>query len=324
MAVMKNINFTVIMPIYNKKPHIQRAVSSVLNQSFSKFELILIDDASTDGSLEVVKQFNDDRIRLFKRDEPGPGGYAARNLGIENARADWIAFLDADDEWCPDYLDNMVNLSKKYPNASVLASAWFIAWDEMSVLNPYAKNKRGDRCFDTSEYLKVHIKGDDLIHTNVVIITKAMFQQAGGFPECSESCKRAGDGQTWLRVVLNGAVTAWSAAPGAIYYQNAVNMVTKAKKYEIDENCLITYIESCLGEDRYPEYSSLLRSYRNNRVASALFQKLKDGEVSVDHLRMAFRCFSWDLRIAAVVFGFFWPRVGIKLFNLKTTIKGPA
>lgn len=80
--------FSVVIPVYNKKPHVQRSIISVLNQSFSDFELIIIDDAPTDGSLDEIKKFPDPRIRLLHRDKPGPGGYAARNLGVKVAQGE--------------------------------------------------------------------------------------------------------------------------------------------------------------------------------------------------------------------------------------------
>src|SRR5690606_23125546 len=102
-----SMGFSVIMPVYNKAPHLRRSIKSVLAQSYTGFELIIINDASTDSSYDVLTSFNDPRIRLFNRDRPGPGGYAARNLGIEASSFEWISFLDADDEWEPDYLESV-------------------------------------------------------------------------------------------------------------------------------------------------------------------------------------------------------------------------
>ena len=107
--------FSVVIPVYNKGPHIHRSIISLLNQTFQDFEVILINDASTDNSIEEINKFKDKRIRVFQRNEPGPGGYAARNLGIKEAKGEWIAFLDADDEWMTDHLEKMFILSKEYP-----------------------------------------------------------------------------------------------------------------------------------------------------------------------------------------------------------------
>ena len=88
--------FSVVIPVFNKDEHVERAINSVLCQSFEDFELLLICDPSTDSSTDKVEKIMDSKVKIFYRDEPGPGGYAARNLGIVNATADWVAFLDAD------------------------------------------------------------------------------------------------------------------------------------------------------------------------------------------------------------------------------------
>jgi glycosyltransferase involved in cell wall biosynthesis len=106
--------FSVIVPVYNKEKYVHRAVSSILNQSYKDFELIIVCDPSTDNSNAEVEKFTDPRIRVFHRDKPGPGGYAARNLGIENSKGQWISFLDADDVWYSSHLDETrKNIEKK-------------------------------------------------------------------------------------------------------------------------------------------------------------------------------------------------------------------
>ncbi|MDZ7809373.1 MAG: glycosyltransferase family A protein [Arhodomonas sp.] len=115
------------MPVHNKEPHLERSIGSVLAQTFRDFELLLIDDASTDSSLDCMQAFVDERIRVFHRDSPGPGGYAARNKGIANARGDWVAFLDADDEWFPYHLEHLVELASEYPRADMLGCSWYIS-----------------------------------------------------------------------------------------------------------------------------------------------------------------------------------------------------
>ena len=94
---------SVIIPLYNKVKYIRRTIDSVLGQSFSDFELIIVDDGSTDGSLELIRdEYSDERIRLVSQTNAGPG--AARNHGIRLAASEYIAFIDGDDEWHSDYL----------------------------------------------------------------------------------------------------------------------------------------------------------------------------------------------------------------------------
>ena len=119
--------FSVIIPNHNKAPHIQRSIGSVLNQSFQDWEIIFVDDASIDSSLAVVEKFEDQRIHVFKREIPGPGGYAARNFGAQKAKFPWLCFLDADDEWKPDFLFNLRNQINSHPELDFFGSAWEIS-----------------------------------------------------------------------------------------------------------------------------------------------------------------------------------------------------
>lgn len=94
--------FTIIIPLYNKEKYIKNTINSVLNQKFDNFELVIIDDGSKDKSCEIIQNINDNRIRLILQKNGGPS--KARNRGIEEASGQFIAFLDADDEWLPNYL----------------------------------------------------------------------------------------------------------------------------------------------------------------------------------------------------------------------------
>ncbi len=97
-------SFAVVVPLYNKRPHIGRALASIFAQTEAPAEIFVVDDASTDGGLDEVVHHRDERLKILRRPEPGPGGYAARNMAVLRAQSDWIAFLDADDAWTPDHL----------------------------------------------------------------------------------------------------------------------------------------------------------------------------------------------------------------------------
>ena len=104
----QKIKVSVIMPAYNREVYIRESIESVLAQSFTEFELIIVDDGSTDSTAAIVNSYTDSRIRLFRQEHRGAS--VARNLGIEEARGQFIAFLDSDDLYYPDCLETLFRL----------------------------------------------------------------------------------------------------------------------------------------------------------------------------------------------------------------------
>ena len=104
---------SVVIPLYNKAPHISRAINSVLGQTSPPEEIIVIDDGSTDGGGDIVKAYQDPRIRYIRQENQGVS--AARNRGIELAKGELIAFLDADDAWKPKFLETISEMRSLYP-----------------------------------------------------------------------------------------------------------------------------------------------------------------------------------------------------------------
>ena len=316
--------FSVIIPVYNKGPHIKRALGSVIGQDFSALEIIVVNDASTDGSEKILEQFNDARIRIFQRTEPGLGGYAARNLGIEKARGQWITFLDADDEWLPGHLSRLFELSEIFPMAEILGCGWYISDGSSCIINPYASRCKKKTLFDPEKYLDVQGRGMDLLHTDVVAVKRYLIEAIGGFPVAGPSCKRAGDGQTWLRCILAGAELAWRPEPGAVYYQDAVNMVTRAKQYDLNENCLINFLNGIIreGGDRSDGIMRGLKRYRDSRILSHLLQHARTGKVTREHVVHGLRYFRLDVRFLLIFIAWLFPWAGEKLFKLKDRFGG--
>src|SRR6266853_1462354 len=104
---------SVVIPLFNKRSYIIRCLESVSRQNIRDFEVIVVDDGSTDGSGEVAMGFPDNRVRVIRQKNRGVG--AARNRGIEESKAELIAFLDSDDEWMPPFLKRILDLRLKYP-----------------------------------------------------------------------------------------------------------------------------------------------------------------------------------------------------------------
>lgn len=114
---------TIIIPLYNKERSIYATVASVLAQTFSEFELLIVNDGSTDRSVEEISRFHDDRIKIINQANKGVS--AARNKGILEAKGDWIVFLDADDLLLPYCVEELIKTQKRY-DTPIVASNFFI------------------------------------------------------------------------------------------------------------------------------------------------------------------------------------------------------
>ena len=270
--------FSVVIPVHNKEPHIRRCMESVHGQAFSDFEIVVIDDACSDNSMEEVRNYADERTTILRRDTPGPGGYAARNLGIENASAEWIAFLDADDEWLPDHLQNMITLMEMFPKSGVLgAGRTFSSGDrDVGVEEYYRINKEhGNHFLDLDSYLEAYISGLRPLWTSVACIRKSVLKQAGGFPDGKSM--RGGDIDTWLRCIAQSGGMAWSAHIGARYHKDSVNMATKANLNTAEAE---RETVSMLLKKHHGKTARLLKLFANNRIMKAYKEEKKVNGVA--------------------------------------------
>lgn len=109
---------SVIIPLYNKESSIAQTLQSVFSQDYSDFEIVVVDDGSTDNSVEIVEAMNDPRIRLIKQENGGPS--KARNTGVKNAKGEWILFLDADDEMLPNALETFKNIINAHKDIDIV------------------------------------------------------------------------------------------------------------------------------------------------------------------------------------------------------------
>ena len=119
-----NKRFSVVVPLYNKQNEIEAALRSIAGQSVAPFEVIVVDDGSTDFGPQLVEKFKMPNLRLLR--QPNRGVAAARNRGIEAASGEWIALLDADDRWYPDFLAEIGSLIDDYPDCGIYSTAFEI------------------------------------------------------------------------------------------------------------------------------------------------------------------------------------------------------
>lgn len=116
---------SIVSPVYNAEKYIAKTIDSVIAQDYTDFEYILVDDGSTDKSAEIIRSYDDDRIKYLKNDSGKKGAAAARNLGIKKAKGRFLAFLDADDLWDVSKLSKTLNHMNKKDAAFVFTSYEF-------------------------------------------------------------------------------------------------------------------------------------------------------------------------------------------------------
>jgi len=123
------MKISVITASYNYEQYIGETIESVLNQTYTDWEMIIIDDGSTDGSVEVIKSYNDPRIRLIENKQ-NKGLKETLLTGIAQASGEWVAFLESDDMWGPDYLEKKIAIAQKYPDIALIFNDCELFGDE--------------------------------------------------------------------------------------------------------------------------------------------------------------------------------------------------
>lgn len=175
------LKVSVIIPLYNKGPYIARALDSVLAQTIQEFEIIIVDGGSTDESLDVAARYTDPRITCFRQE--GKGVSRARNQGVKRARAELIAFLDADDRWYPDFLETVLCLREKFPEAGMYGTGYAAIDAKKRIMLKSYKHGRGPCLINSYFSLTNNHQGMlILIITSAMMIPKSVFEAAGGFP----------------------------------------------------------------------------------------------------------------------------------------------
>jgi glycosyltransferase involved in cell wall biosynthesis len=187
---------SVVIPLYNGAGYIRRSIQSVLDQTYSDFELIVVDDGSTDGGPEVVRTFTDSRIRLIRQANAGVA--AARNRGIAEAKGKYVAFLDADDDWEPQFLEAVAHLSVAYPAAGILGTGYRKVYPAGPSVEFTVAESRSRTTLLIDDYFR-RLQEGSIVHVSAVAIPAHVFQELGGFLEgyhCGD------DQEMWARIAL--------------------------------------------------------------------------------------------------------------------------
>jgi glycosyltransferase involved in cell wall biosynthesis len=186
--------FSVIIPVYNKALFLGETLKSLLAQTFTDFEVIVINDGSTDGSESVIQSFNDVRIRYYSKENEGVA--VARNLGIEKTLGEFICFLDADDYWEPNFLATFKKQIDVLPNHKVFSCAIAIETAQKTIPARYSLARITD--FQLVDFFDASRK-ECILWTSAVAIHKSVFEKTGTF---DTQIKKGEDTELWMRIGL--------------------------------------------------------------------------------------------------------------------------
>jgi len=203
---------SVVIPVYNNANTIIRAIRSVQNQTMQDFEIIVVDDGSTDSSSNIVKKITDKRITLITQHNHGVS--AARNRGIEVAQGEWVTFLDADDEWSPTFLETVCRLREKYSDCTVCATSYYRKSSLGNLKRIILRNVPSRREFVMDNYFEVAACSDPPFYTCSVAVKRETMLSIGGFPI---GIHQGEDLLTWARLATLSNI-AYCVEPNCIYY----------------------------------------------------------------------------------------------------------
>lgn len=222
---------SVVITLYNKEKHIRNTLKGVLGQSFQDFEIVVVDDGSTDNSVSEVQRFKDPRIRIISQTNAGVS--AARNRGILESKGEFIALLDGDDEWKPDYLATQYALAEKYPECDVFATDYEFRSNDGKISPTIIKRLH----FDSEDgvltnYFEIASHSHPPLWTSAIMVSKNALELIGGFPY---GIKSGEDLLTWARLACRHKI-AYSRKPMAVFNIEGYYLKEKPKRYPAFED----------------------------------------------------------------------------------------
>jgi len=207
--------FAVVVPLYNKEAEVERALCSVLAQRVADFEVIVVDDGSTDASLARAENVRDPRIRAVR--QPNAGVSAARNRGIRESAAPFVCFLDADDEWHPCFLEAIEALIRAHPEAGLYATGYEVVEADGSRFAASVQEEGGGPGSILPSYFRLAARGVPPVCASAACVPRRVLDEVGAF---AEGVNIGEDLDLWGRIALRHPV-ARSGRIGAVYHRDA-------------------------------------------------------------------------------------------------------
>jgi glycosyltransferase involved in cell wall biosynthesis len=265
--------FSIVIPLYNKEKYIKDTLTSVLNQTFTDFEVIIVNDGSTDTSIEEIEKFNDPRILVFN--QPNMGLSEARNTGIKNASADYLAFIDADDFWYEHHLDQLYQLINLYPGKGLYSTGYTLQKSE-TIFHRAKFNDLPEQFIGVVPGFFKHSLQNCIAWVAAICIPKKVFKEIGYFdPEIfSEQ-----DTDLYIRIALKYQVVIDDTSVSAIYNRTMDDNLSNFAQKTTIPKLLYSYKKE---EHIYPD---LKRYMDYNRFSTIIYFKLSSNKELANTLK---------------------------------------
>lgn len=318
MDKSSEITISVVIPAYNCEKHIKRALDSVLAQTRRPDEIIVVDDGSTDRTAEIADSFGS-KIKLIKQENAGAS--VARNTGIQAATGQWIAFLDADDEWLPEKLQIQLEHLKRNPQLQWTSSNSFrcncnnnhkkmIELPEERTEDTKLRSDQKEYFDDYFQAYLNHATGN----TDTMLIKKNLLVEAGLF---RKGQLRINDVDMWIRIAFSGKPIGFVRQPLAVYHLDIPNSIVKTyKKFEfiddfIDRNLKLAE-ESGMLEKFKPCAKSMLGWWIQERIKE---KNGKQARIILRKYKHLFGLYCWTTTYIRSLF----PRISSFYESIKKT-----
>ena len=274
--------FSVVISVYNKAGHIENTLKSVLAQTVQNFEIIVVNDGSTDSSLDCINAFEDPRIIVYTTTNKGAG--AARNFGITKATSPYIALLDGDDYWHPHYLEDICKLQALFPKARVFATAIALKTQNFTYPAPYSIPNQAHQIVNYFEGSTQHT----LLSSSSVVIANEVFERVGLFDETIVSGQ---DTDLWIRIGLHYSI-AFSKRVAVTYIDVPKSLSNRTTNVNL--KCKFDKFQEAEKDNK-----ALKKVLDLNRYSMAILSKVHNDTANFNYFKEALdtRNLNWKQRV---------------------------
>lgn len=246
------LRVSAVVPAYNAEKYIARSIDSILNQTRRPDEIIIVDDGSTDGTAEIIKNYGD-KVRYIHQENAGAS--VARNTGVNASKGEWIAFLDCDDEWLEDHILQQVELIERNPEVVWAGANFYNCFCQDGHRRDIHDKGAGSKLLAGKEvyddYFQAYIKGAPG-WTGTLIIKRDALIEAGLF---TPSLPMGNDADMWFRIAYKWPSMGYNPKPQAVYHSHIEESITKKQRDpELLCNLIAHHLEMSKTEGAYDRF----------------------------------------------------------------------